>query len=130
MGRKAWKPTDKERTQARAMAQRQCPNDLIAEVLGIGLTTLKKHLQKELSLGRAEGKASLFQALYNMAVNKQIPAVAIFLAKVQLGMREGFDVRAQMAELPNITFGTYGQPGFTELRNNEQSSSEKTNSAD
>ena len=79
------KLTEEELVRLDDMASVQCKDYTIAEVLGIDVTTLKKHYSKRLIQKRAIGRVSIHKAQANM-INQ--PVMAIWLGKQHLSQAD------------------------------------------
>jgi hypothetical protein len=70
-----------------SLASMQCSLKEIAEILGVGIDTVRKH--KHLIIqGQAKGKLTLRRSLFRNATQNDNPATQIFLAKNLLGMSD------------------------------------------
>ena len=81
-GRPEWEPTPEQRKTVRAMAQRNIPQDIIAECVEVSKNTLRKHCEKELRAS-AQGKAALVESAWILA--KKDANLMKFMLAVHLG---------------------------------------------
>ena len=77
----------------------QCTPEEIAEVVGIGLGTLKKKFGPLIEKGKQAGKKSLRRAMWEKAVNGDT-RVQIFLSKQYLGMKDSPEDTSNNTPLP------------------------------
>ncbi|MGF6633539.1 hypothetical protein [Paraburkholderia sp. MM6662-R1] len=89
-GRPPYEPTDGDRQKVKTLVGIGVPQADICKVMQISKPTLRKHFKSEIETGQLEADIALRQSLFRMATSKTKPApgVAIFLAKVRLGMKE------------------------------------------
>lgn len=92
-GRPKYTPTEKERSQCKALAAMGVPHTDIALVLQISAPTLRRHFRHELDTGMVEANAKVAQSLFKQATDTVKPSVvaAIFWLKVRAGWVEGCD---------------------------------------
>lgn len=90
MGRPAFKPTDAQRRQVKAMCAYGIPQEDIARVLAVDPKTLRKHFPDELATGSTEANAKVAESLYKKATGDGASAVtaAIFWLKTRAGWKE------------------------------------------
>lgn len=81
------KPTKGQRDTVILHARVGTPQPIIAQVIGICETTLRKHYRAELDVSLHTANADVGGALYNKAINGDTTA-QIFWLKTQAGMRE------------------------------------------
>lgn len=90
-GRPAYKPTDEQRKQVGAMVAYGIKQAVIADVMGIDETTLRKYYAPEIATAREKANAAVAQSLYNEATkgsgSSKVTA-AIFWLKTQAGWKE------------------------------------------
>jgi len=83
--RKRYKTVDRDLVYKLACIQ--CTPEEIAEVVGIGVGSLKKRFQALLDKGKETGRQSLRRAMWEKAMNGDT-RVQIFLSKQYLGMKD------------------------------------------
>ena len=88
MGRKAYQPTDKDRSTVLALAGYGIQHKEIAVYLEIDYKTLLKYFRKELDSGMTKANASVMRNLHRLASTSDNPSAAIFWGKTRMGMRE------------------------------------------
>ena len=77
----------------------QCTPEEIAEVVGIGVGSLKKRFQALLDKGKETGRQSLRRAMWEKAINGDT-RVQIFLSKQYLGMKDSPEDTQNTTPLP------------------------------
>jgi len=77
----------------------QCTPEEIAEVVGIGVGSLKKRFQALLDKGKETGRQSLRRAMWEKAMNGDT-RVQIFLSKQYLGMKDAPEDTQNTTPLP------------------------------
>ena len=89
-GRKEWRPTRKERTQAKQLVAAGLRLTEVARVLGVSVPTLRKHCADELAKGLSEANGAVAQSLFRQATAKRKPNViaGIFWLKSRAGWVE------------------------------------------
>ena len=92
MSRKPHEPTDKTRTEVKALAGFGIREDEISLYIGIAPKTLRKYYREELDTGHINANAAVARSLYNQAVNGNNTAAAIFWLKARANWREKTDV--------------------------------------
>lgn len=103
MGRKAFEPNKKQIAEVLQHAENGLQDDVIAAILEIGETTLKKYFKDQLTAGRAKGKGRLAASAMQMATSGLYPAMTIFMCKVRLGMKEGIEAAPENLERKRYT---------------------------
>lgn len=89
MGRPAHSPTEDQRQRVRRYAASGVSQSRIAKALNISEPTLREHYRKELDESAGVWEADFESSLKRRALDpSQAPAIAIFVAKAVLGMRE------------------------------------------
>lgn len=91
VGRPAYMPTDRDRTQVRVMAgMLGLRYEEICLVLGITLPTLRKYFRRELELSRHEANAQVAASLFRQATDAKKPSTiaGIFWMKCRAGWRD------------------------------------------
>ena len=83
----------------------------IADVIGVGITSLQKHFKRELESGHVEANFMVANRLFEMAMNGDTTA-AIFWCKTRLGWKE--TARHEHAFDPRGS-GKDGLPGLDKL---------------
>lgn len=73
MGRPEYVPSDKDKGAVEAYVRFGAPEQIIADILGIALNTLRKHYRHEIDHGRTKFGAALSQCAGQMALGR--PAV-------------------------------------------------------
>ena len=86
-GPKSFEPNDAQREMVKRAAACGLTQEQIANVLGIGETTLKKYFQEELSTSGLRANMAVAGALYNSAIKGNV-AAQIFWCKTRLGWHE------------------------------------------
>lgn len=81
-GRPEWEPTPEQRKTVRAMAQRNIPQEIIADCVDVSAKTLRKHCEKELRAS-ALGKADLVTSAWELA--RTDASLMKFMLAVHLG---------------------------------------------
>ena len=92
MSRRPHAPTDKTRTEVKALAGFGIREDEISVYIGIAPKTLRKYYREELDTGHINANAAVARSLYNQAVNGGNTAAAIFWLKSRANWREKTDV--------------------------------------
>jgi len=118
LGRPSWIPTEEQQRQVEELAGLGLRDNDIALIIGVSERTIKNKCRELLDSGRAKALEKVSRTAHQMAASGKWPVMTIFYLKVRGGWRESSDLRLAVAELPNITFGTYGTPGFEEIENN------------
>jgi hypothetical protein len=97
MPAKAHQPTDKTRSEVKALASFGAPQEDIAAYIGISKPTLAKHYGEELKVSSIKANAKVGQFLYTMASGDamrqgatygECSRAAMFWAKTRMGWRE------------------------------------------
>lgn len=90
MSRVAHSPTDAQRKQVEALAAYGIPQADIAKVIGIGIKTLCKYYDEELTTGGTKATAKVAENLYRKATGEGREAVtaAIFWLKTRAQWKE------------------------------------------
>lgn len=88
VGRKAFKPTDKQRSEVKLLAGYGIPQDEIAQHIGIDPKTLRKYFSEELAAGALQADIAVIRNLHRLASKSDNPAAGIFWAKTRRGWRE------------------------------------------
>lgn len=85
--RPPYEPPDKDRRVVKMKAGLSIPEDRIAQVLGVGAKTLRKHFAQELEVGHAKLEAQLTQNLLRIAQghDRQSLIATIFALKSRFG---------------------------------------------
>jgi len=87
MAKKAHKPTEQNKRQVKIMVAAGIEQPLMAKILGISASTLKKYYKAELAIGKAEVVTAVAAALYKKAMSGNVTA-QIFMLKTRGGWRE------------------------------------------
>ena len=95
--RKRYKTVDRDLVYKLACIQ--CTPEEIAEVVGIGVGSLKKRFQALLDKGKETGRQSLRRAMWEKAMNGDT-RVQIFLSKQYLGMKDAPEDTQNTTPLP------------------------------
>jgi len=95
--RKRYKTVDRDLVYKLACIQ--CTPEEIAEVVGIGVGSLKKRFQALLDKGKETGRQSLRRAMWEKAMNGDT-RVQIFLSKQYLGMKDSPEDTQNTTPLP------------------------------
>ena len=77
----------------------QCTPEEIAEVVGLGVASLKKRFGSLIEKGKQQGKKSLRRAMWEKAINGDT-RVQIFLSKQYLGMKDAPEDTQNTTPLP------------------------------
>ena len=86
-GRPRWIPSSQQRSAVQEAARRGLPQDLIAELVGISESTLKRRCAKELHLGAMAATVSVALAAFELAVSGDNPAMTRWWLRVRAGWR-------------------------------------------
>jgi hypothetical protein len=103
-GRPTFEPTDKQRSQVKAMALAQIDQETIARSIEVSKPTLLKYFRSELDDSNAQADSSVVGALYKSAITGNV-AAQIFWCKARLGWSERQVVQVEMPP-QNIQFIT------------------------
>jgi len=95
--RKRYKTVDRDLVYKLACIQ--CTPEEIAEVVGIGVGSLKKRFQALLDKGKETGRQSLRRAMWEKAMGGHT-RVQIFLSKQYLGMKDSPEDTQNTTPLP------------------------------
>ena len=95
--RKRYKTVDRDLVYKLACIQ--CTPEEIAEVVGIGVGSLKKRFQALLDKGKETGRQSLRRAMWEKAMGGDT-RVQIFLSKQYLGMKDSPEDTQNTTPLP------------------------------
>ena len=87
-GRPKWLPTRKQRAYIRDLASGGYPQEVIAKVVGVSRSTLKRRCPRELHEGTLIANARLAAVAFEMAVSGEFPEMTLFLLKCRVGMVE------------------------------------------
>jgi len=104
-GPKPFDPNDQQREIVKRAAACGLTQEQIANVLGIGETTLKKYFQEELSTSGLRANMAVAGALYNSAIKGNVTA-QIFWCKTRLGWKETSVTEINSPVQAIINFGT------------------------
>lgn len=96
-GRPRWEPTAETRTNVRELAGRGVPQGLIAKVLCISESTLKRRCAEELRLGALYANAAVAWTAYQMAVSGEYPEMTRYWLRARGGWRETSGVSGRSA---------------------------------
>ncbi len=88
MARARHAPTPHTRRQAEALAGYGVPHPMIARILAIGESTLRRYYHNELKDGEAKATAKVAQTLFQRATEGRELAACIFWLKARAGWRE------------------------------------------
>ena len=82
-GRPAFKPTDEQREQVKAMSSHGVPHRQQAPLIGCSSPkTLRKHFRDELNTGKIQANAKVAGALYQSALEGNVKAQSFWLKTV------------------------------------------------
>lgn len=87
MGRKSWEPSEKDRKTIQETAGHGVPVASIARIVGVDETTLRKHCEEDLLLGRAHAQSKIAKTLFQKALSGDVTSL-IFWTKCQMRWRE------------------------------------------
>ena len=87
-GRPPYKPNAKDRGVVQSMTAYGISAQEIADVLGIGRTTLFKYYQAELTTAHVSANAKVAETAYQLAISGKCPAATFFWLKTRAGWRE------------------------------------------
>jgi len=82
------KKIDNSREYVLKLAQLGCTNEEIADIAGMSVSSLKKHLKKEMDEGRGNLRQSLRKAQIEAAIREKNTGMLIWLGKCYLGQKE------------------------------------------
>lgn len=80
--------TQDMKEKAELLAGLGVPQKDIALILGIGISSLVKYCSEEMERGVAKANSKVAGCLFDLAVNKKLPAALFFWAKTRMGWRE------------------------------------------
>ena len=83
-----YEPTEQARHMVKKMAAFGIPMKNIAEVIGVGVTSLQKYFQNELESGHTEANFMVANTLFQKAMGGDTTSL-IFWCKTRLGWRDG-----------------------------------------
>jgi len=92
-------PTDAQRQTVQLHTTVGTTQDVISQILGIDLKTLRKYYREELDISKAKANATIGGALFNKAKNGDTTAM-IFWMKTQAKWRETTDVNLTSDDKP------------------------------
>jgi len=84
---KAYTPTEQARHMVAKMVAFGIPMKNVADVIGVGLSSLQKYFKKELETGHTEANFLVANTLFQMAINGNTTA-CIFWMKTRLGWKD------------------------------------------
>lgn len=84
---KKYEPTEEQKHQVMMLKATGTTNELIANIIGISIPTLRKAFRSELETGLAETNAKVAESLFNQALAGNVTA-QIFWLKTRAGWRE------------------------------------------
>src|SRR4051794_14380224 len=91
-GRPRWEPTDAIRSEVQELAGHGYPQSIIARVVGISESTLKRRCPEELTLGAMKANAAMAWTIYQLGVSGESPECAIFWMRCCAGWRDRGEV--------------------------------------
>lgn len=99
-GRPRWQPDDEQRAYIRNLASEGYPQEVIAKVVGISRSTLKRRCPQELHDGSLLAIARLAAVAYEMAIAGDIKMLQ-FLLKCRMGWSEpSYDQNSKITFVP------------------------------
>jgi len=87
-GKPALKLTPKDYAKIKRLASFGLSNEQIADVMGIGISTLKKHAAEHLKIGRSTAGVPVIESAYRQAISGKCPAMTMFWLKCRMRWRE------------------------------------------
>jgi hypothetical protein len=87
VGRPRWEPTERQRAAVKLAAKRGVTQDLIAALMGISESTLKRRCCDELRFGNMAGVIEVGWVAYKMAISGKHPAMTRWVLRVRAGWR-------------------------------------------
>lgn len=84
---KKYEPTEQARHMVAKMIAFGIPMKNVADVIGVGVSSLQKHFKKELESGHTEANFMVANTLFQMAMNGNTTA-CIFWMKTRLGWKD------------------------------------------
>lgn len=87
-GRPRWKPNKKKRAYIRELASEGYPQEVIARIVGISRSTLKRRCPEELHEGWLIAMGRVAAVAFEMGTSGEDPAMTMFLLKCRGGWNE------------------------------------------
>ena len=84
---KQYEPTEQARHMVAKMAAFGIPMKNVADIIGVGVSSLQKHFKAELETGHTEANFMVANTLFQMAMNGNVTA-CIFWVKTRLGWKD------------------------------------------
>ncbi len=84
---KQYEPTEQARHMVKKMTAFGIPMKNVADVIGVGVSSLQKHFKDELATGHTEANFMVANTLFQMAINGNVTA-CIFWMKTRLGWKD------------------------------------------
>lgn len=86
-GRRMWQPTAEQRSLVFEAARRGLPQDVMAGLLGVSESTLKRRCVEELHLGAMAANAQVAWTAYQMAVSGKHPRMTWWWLATRCGWK-------------------------------------------
>jgi len=94
-GRPQFQPTNEQRSQCAILAAARMSEENIAAALGVSRPTLRKHFADELTAGAAKCNAAVLEQLYRTAMDGNVAALRLWLARPADELVEALGKKAQ-----------------------------------
>ena len=94
-GRPQFQPTPEQRSQCAILAAGRMSEENIAAALGVSRPTLRKHFADELTTGAAQRNAAVVVQLYRAAMDGNVAALRLWLARPADQQAEALGRKAQ-----------------------------------